>query len=122
MKTIERGYFKLDTPEGVKYAHFSRTFLKTFKDYSGKDIFEWGGSVTESDDVWDQFDAMTDILIAGMMAYDLEEDLECKYNVHKVGNWLWDAMQEDTDVGTTLMTAFNNGFPKSKEVKGNQKS
>ena len=38
MKTKERGYFKLETPEGVKWAHFSRTFITQLQKHTGKDL------------------------------------------------------------------------------------
>lgn len=111
MKTTERGYFKLDTPEGVKYAHFSRTFLSQLKVLFGTDIMEIGKKLVSPDSFEDKFDGMAALVHAGLNAYALEEDLEITWNEHKVGNWLWEAMNESDEVIVELDAALQNSLP-----------
>lgn len=118
MKTKERGYFKLETPEGVKWAHFSRTFITQLQKHTGKDLVTWGQELTEMESEVAQFDALTDVLYAGMISFCLEEDLEQDFNLYKVGNWLWEAMNEGTDVADELFQTLQAALPKSKEVQG----
>ena len=118
-KTIERGYFSIETDEGTKWAHFSRTFMGQLAEISDQDIVSVGKILENPDaDPGDQFDAITLLLHAGVRAYDLENDIEIDYNKYKVGNWLWDAMQEDADVAANLMKALMASLPASKGVQG----
>ena len=118
MKTKERGYFKLDTPDGVKWAHFSRTFITQLQKHTGKDLVTWGQEINKTDDTLTQFDAITDVLYAGMISFCLEEDLEQDFNLYKVGNWLWDSMNEDDNVASEIFETLQAALPKAKEVKG----
>lgn len=112
MKTKERGYFKIDTPEGVKYAHFSRTFLGQLKEVMDTDLGTLGKKLQSAESYEDQFDVLTDMLHAGLNAYALEEGDDITWNTYKVGNWLWEAMNESDEIGAELIAALNASLPK----------
>ena len=116
MKTKERGYFKLDTPDGVKWAHFSRTFITQLQKHTGKDLITWGHELKEMDSNVEQFDAITDVVYAGMIAYALEEDLEHDFNLYKVGNWLWEEMNNNDDLAKDIFETLQSTLPKPKEA------
>lgn len=120
MKTTERGYFKLITDEGDKWAHFSRTFLGELKKLSGKSLPELGESLQNEKDQDAQFDAFTDLLEAGLNAYALENNEEITWNTYKVGNWLWEHLNEgDENIVEELLKALTFSIPKAKG-KGNK--
>ena len=118
-KTKERGYFSIETEEGVKWAHFSRTFLGQLKELADEDLVSLGKKLQKTDKTLDeQFDLFSLILHAGLNAYALENDIEEKYNPHKVSNWLWTAIQEDDKVFLNLTEALNSSLPKPVKGKG----
>ena len=53
-----------------------------------------------------------------MVSYTLEEDLEQDFNLYKVGNWLWDSMNEDDNVAAEIFETLQAALPKAKEVTG----
>ena len=118
MKTIERGYLQIKTDEGTKWMHFSRTSLKLIEDLSGLGLGEFLGKVAnpETSDN-DRFEMLVDLVSAGLMAYDLEEDNDIEYNDHKVQNWVWEAAQEE-NFGDQIFEAFVSTLPIEKKLKG----
>ncbi len=118
IKTKERGYLKLNTENGPKYAHFSRTFWGQLKEVSGQDLVSLGKSFQEEKSTEEQFDAITDLLESGFRAYDLENDIEIDYNTYKVGNWLWEAMNQDDNIGTEIIETLTASLPKAKKETG----
>ena len=51
-----------------------------------------------------------------MAAYDLEEENEIDYNVFKVRNWLFDALQDNPNLAQDLIEEMTNAFaPKGKQ-------
>lgn len=119
MKIKERGYFTIETVEGAKIAHFSRTFLTTLRDIAGEDIVSLGKKMTkEQATELEMFDYMALLFHAGLNAYALETDSEITWNEYKVANWLWDAMSESDKVGAELMEALNCALPKPSKSKG----
>ena len=117
-KTKERGYFSLETEEGVKWAHFSRTFFGQLKEIYGEDLSSLGEKLRqENKNLDDQFNLMCLIFHSGLNAYALENDIDEKYNEHKVANWLWDAMNKDQSVITNMMESLMSGLPKPQEGK-----
>lgn len=116
MKSIERGYFKLSTDSGDKYAHFSRVFLSKFRETQSGNLVEWGKKMDNAEDPDGQFNAAAELLYAGLLAYDLEEGLESDYNIYKAENWLWDAVQNDDNTLGDLFKAFAFAMPKPSEL------
>ena len=121
MKTIERGYLQLDTDEGKKWMHFSRTSLTQLQKLSGDDIVSFGEKLTMKNMTPErQFDIMAVLCHAGLIAYDLEEDNEIDYNEYKVANWVYEAAQEE-EFGLDLVKAFMLSLPVGKKQKGQVK-
>ena len=125
MKTIERGYFKLEFDEGAKWMHFSMTFLNQLKEIAGEDIMELIEKLNELENqpVGDIYAIVTCLCYAGLRAYDLEEDNEIDYNEYKVANWLTEATKKDPDTGPKIKEALQYIFPDpvKEKVKGKRK-
>ena len=107
-KNINNGYYKLKTEDGDKWLHFSRLFISKLEEVTGKNLVEYGEhlqSVDESIDITDQFDAVTDITMAAMAAYDEKNGNDVDYDLYKVGKWLWSACETDEMVIADIITA-----------------
>ena len=119
MRNKERGYLQLETSEGKKWMHFSRTSLTKIQEISGEDTATFADRLgKENSTPEEQFDLMAILVHAGLVAYDLEEGNEIDYNKHKVANWVWDAAQEDENFGLNIVEAFMLSLPISKKAKG----
>ena len=114
-KSIKNGYYKLKTKDGDKWIHFSRLFISKLEEVSGKNIVEYGKylrSLDEGLDITAQFDAITDLVMAGMLAHDEKEGNDIDYNLHKVGEWIYLATEEDDQVISNIYKALNGSLPK----------
>ena len=114
-KSTKNGYYKLKTKDGDKWLHFSRLFISKLKEVSGKDINEFGEFLKSLDgslDINAQFDAMTDLVMAGMLAYDEKEGNDTAYTLYNVGEWLHYACEEDESVLQGVFDALNGAMPK----------
>ena len=114
-KTTKNGYYKLKTTDGDKWLHFSRLFIDKIQEVSGKDITEFGSHLKMLDETMDstsQFDAVTDLVMAAMMAHDEKEGKDIDYNLYKVGEWLYHATEEDDTVIAGIFSALNDSLPK----------
>ena len=108
-KNIKNGYYKLKTDDGPKWLHFSRLFIDKIKEVSGKNILEFGEYLKSLDNdlnMMSQFDAITDLTMAAMMAYDEKEGNDIDYDLYKVGEWLYWAMEEDEKVLVNIFDAL----------------
>ena len=75
-KSTKNGYYKLKTKDGDKWLHFSRLFISKLEEVSGKNISQFGEllqSLDNSLDLYGQFDAITDLSMAAMLAHDEKE-------------------------------------------------
>ena len=119
-KTKKNGYYKLKTKDGDRWLHFSRLFITKIKEVSGKDILEYGEYLKTLDnnlDVTKQFDAVTDLTIAAMMAYDEKEGNDIDYNLYKVGEWLYAAVEEDDRIIKGIFDTLNESLPKPGKIR-----
>ncbi len=117
-KIKERGYYSLQTEDGVKWMHFSRTFLGQLQDMTGKDIITYGKDLQNAKTDEEAFDATATVIHAGMNAYCLEEDIDIDFNDHKVANWLWEAMQVDDSIMLDVIETLRTALPKPGKKKG----
>ena len=124
MKIKERGYCELKWGDQSKWMHLaSRTFIGQIQEVTGVDMVTFGKELADTDGKSEQvqFDKITDLVHAGFRAYDLEEDIEIGYNSYKVGNWLYEACNENEMVISDLFDTLNSALPKKKEAKGKKK-
>ena len=113
-KSIKNGYYKLKTKDGDKWLHFSRLFISKIKEVSGKNIVEFGSYVSSLDESlnWqDQFDAITDLSMAAMLAHDEKEGNDIDYDLYKVGEWLYEATEKDDKVISDIFKALKQNLP-----------
>ena len=128
MKIKENGYYKLKTKDGDKWLHYSRLFLTRLEEVSGKDIVKFGEHLMSLDNSLNmeaQFDALTDLTMAAMLAYDEKEGNEIDYDLYKVGEWLYNAVEEDdkvfSDIINTLQAATSPGKQKEGRYRPQKK-
>ena len=110
-KNIKNAFYKLKTEDGEKWIHFNRLFVSKIKDVSGKDINQFGKHLQSLDNMlnWEeQFDAITDLVMAGMLAHDENEGNDITYDIEKVGEWLYYAMEEDDKVLANIFEALTS--------------
>ena len=113
-KNKNNGYYKLKTKDGDKWLHFSRLFISKIEEVSGKDIVEFGHDLQLLDgslDLTKQFDAITDLVMAGMLAYDEKNGNDVDYDLYKVGEWLYEATEKDDKVISNIFKALKQNLP-----------
>lgn len=122
MKSKQNGYYKLKTKDGDKWLHFSRLFVTKLKEVSGKNIVEFGEHLKTLDDslnLTDQFDAITDLTMAAMLANDEKEGNDIDYDLYKVGEWLYYATEESSGVLADIIKTLQMATQKpGKQRKG----
>ena len=119
-KTKKNGYYKLKTKDGDRWLHFSRLFITKIKEISGKDILEYGEylrSLDDSLDITEQFDAVTDLAMAAMLAYDEKEGNDIDYDLYKVGKWIFEATEKDETVIKGIFDTLNESLPKPGKIR-----
>ena len=122
MKTLDRGYLQLKTPEVTKWLHFSRTSITQLLKLSGDDFDAFQKRISKPNQTpEEEFDIMALLAHSALIAYDLEEGNEIDYNEHKVANWVYEAAQEEENFGLKLVEAFMLSLPLTKKSKGQVK-
>ena len=115
-----RGYLDLPTNDGNKTIHFSMNFVAVLQDLVEGDLTEILTKLPTLDSV-KQSELLSQIAFSGLAAYALEEDLEIDYNLFKVRDWLFSALQDDPKYLETLIktlsTSMNPLVGKKKPVK-----
>ena len=116
MEIKEKGYYTLKWGENEKTMHFSRLFLGELQRTTGKDITAFGQSMQEEEGELEQFDLVAELVNAAFLAYDKAEGNSTDdYNVHKVGNWLWDAFQESDTIVTEIINVMQDSLSGGKK-------
>ena len=119
-KTTKNGYYKLKTKDGDKWLHFSRLFVSKIKEVTDRDIVDYGEylkTLDNSMDITEQFDAITDLVMAAMMSYDEANGQDSDYTAYNVGEWLYEATEDDDKVIEGIFDALNNSLPKPGKTR-----
>ena len=115
-----RGYYDFPMGNGdTKKMHFSMNFVFILQDIIDEDLAEWLKGM-ENMDSNEQGIALSQLVYAGLSAYDLEEGNVVEYNIYKVRDWLFTAMQNDSKLALDLlgeMTKAFSGLGKTNPVK-----
>jgi hypothetical protein len=95
-----RGYCQLDLGGKIRTLHFSMNFWAAFEEASGFKISEvdkvFGSGLSMA--------TMRDLVYAGIIAYDQENNNEIDYNKFSVGAWMDDIDQKSLEtIINTLM-------------------
>ena len=105
-----QGYFHF--PIGnkeVKIQHFSMNFVYLLGDIVDSDLAEWLKSLDKAENNHQGL-AISQIIFAGMAAYDQEEGNEVDYNIYKVRDWAFTAMNEDETLIERMMGVMIKSF------------
>ena len=93
MKTKQRGYFALTTPNGTQLLHFSANCWYNLLEDTGMQAGEFSAKLGEefSKDKADELvtlNLLTDIAFAAAKAHDQENNIDIIYNRFNVRNWM----------------------------------
>ena len=131
-KISENGYYQLPiytldektntyTQEEGKWTHFgTRKFVLNLQELTGKNLVEFGQymkEIEDSIDLYDHFDAFTDLLEAAMRAYYQEQGKTIDFDTIKVGEWLYHAMENADKVMENINKALVESLPKAGKKK-----
>ena len=116
-----RGYYEFPIGEGkTKTMHFSMNFVFLLQEIVEEDLNVWLKKLDKLDRI-QQGLALSQLTFAGLAAYDQEEGNEIDYNVYKIRDWLFNALQEDENIAKELLVvmtaAFNDVGKKKPAVK-----
>ena len=118
MKITERGFYTLKWGENSKTMHFSRLFLNELNKETGMDIVSFGEKLQKAEDEQEQLDCVTHIAYAAFVAHDKMEGTDIDYNFYRVGNWVWDALNEDHTNISNMIGTMQDSLSGGKKQKG----
>ena len=101
-----RGYYEFPIGEGkTKTMHFSMNFVFLLQEIVEEDLNVWLKKLDKLDRI-QQGLALSQLTFAGLAAYDQEEGNEIDYNVYKIRDWLFNALQEDENIAKELLVVM----------------
>ena len=123
MENKRRGFFTLETVDGPRTAHFSRRFITKLKEVTGLDLVSWGVKIEELKDPVEQFDLISGLWYAGLLANSDRLREEIDFNQEDASDWLWDAVMQKPEVSAELLDALRVSMPTPEgNLKGKKKS
>ena len=119
-----KGYYSLELGGKKRTLHFSMNFWAALTE-------ELGVSLQELDKVFNNEMALSSvraIVYCGLLAYDQEEGNEINYNKFKVGSWLEDMTQDQSNEMIQSLTeskilgnSMNAGMKRNTQKKNQKK-
>lgn len=104
-----QGYIDLPTAEGPKTMHFSMNFIFNLQEIVEEDVVTWLSKLDDLGDV-DKAFATCQIIFSALAAYDMEEGNQIDYNVYKVRNWIFDALNDDPNTMTNILNTMTKSI------------
>ena len=103
-KTTTNGYYTVKSID--KTLHFSMNAWYNLKESTGNELTDYGNALKEGSEL-EKAIALSDIIFAGMKAYDQEEGNEIDYNIYKIRGWLGGEIKADDINGITKAILWN---------------